>query len=254
MPLLAPPPEARFWGSGPEAGAWFRLFGAPLDLTGSGRLGTGEGPPAVRRASHNIESYSPRLDGDLFDAGLADLFKLFVAWEVYRQAFPRGSAAQSFAGALLVATLAGLAAFYFLGGAHDTNFFVAIGLNASFAVTIWILGVLALVQYYHIALSTNLWGIALGLGLFSASSIVNYSTLGLNQQALPVFGFIRGTSFLTGLLIWTSCLWSFRPAPALTAPPPPDAPPFPPPLEAGAAAVRRALRLKPGPAPDSKEN
>jgi len=37
MPLLVPPPEARFWGSGAEQGARFFLFGAPLDLTGSGR-------------------------------------------------------------------------------------------------------------------------------------------------------------------------------------------------------------------------
>src|SRR5215218_6647299 len=79
MPLLAAPPEARFWGSGADHDARFCLFGAPLDLTGSGRLGTGKAPPAVRRASHNIESYSPRLDGDLFDAGLADLGDLDLA-------------------------------------------------------------------------------------------------------------------------------------------------------------------------------
>src|SRR3954451_13052631 len=82
MPLLAPPPEARFWGSGPpeaDDSARFCLFGAPLDLTGSGRLGTGQAPPAVRRASHNIESYSPRLDGDLFDARFADLGDLDLA-------------------------------------------------------------------------------------------------------------------------------------------------------------------------------
>src|SRR4051812_2446045 len=79
MPLLPPAPEARFWGSGPVPDARFHLFGAPLDLTGSGRLGTGQAPPAVRRASHNIESYSPRLDGDLFDAGLVDLGDLDLA-------------------------------------------------------------------------------------------------------------------------------------------------------------------------------
>jgi len=73
MALLRPPSEARFWGSVDEPGARFCLFGAPLDLTGSGRLGTGKAPPAVRRASHNIESYSPVLDADLFDAGLCDL-------------------------------------------------------------------------------------------------------------------------------------------------------------------------------------
>ena len=73
MPLLPSPPEARFWGSDAEQGARFLLFGAPLDLTGSGRLGTGQAPPAVRRASHNIESYSPRQNADLADCGLADL-------------------------------------------------------------------------------------------------------------------------------------------------------------------------------------
>jgi agmatinase len=73
MPLLPTPPEARFWGSGDEHGARFFLYGAPLDLTGSGRLGTGQAPPAVRRASHNLESYSPRQNADLADCALADL-------------------------------------------------------------------------------------------------------------------------------------------------------------------------------------
>jgi len=79
MPLLVPPSEDRFWGSSEDHVARFFLFGAPLDLTGSGRLGTGKAPPAVRRASHNIESYSPKLDGDLFEAGLADLGDLKLA-------------------------------------------------------------------------------------------------------------------------------------------------------------------------------
>src|SRR5437762_8032023 len=79
MPLLQAAPEARFWGSVPGNGARFCLFGAPLDLTGSGRLGTGQAPPAVRRASHNIESYSPLQDADLVDAGLVDLGDLDLA-------------------------------------------------------------------------------------------------------------------------------------------------------------------------------
>jgi agmatinase len=79
MPLITPSSEARFWGSGDSPRARFLLFGAPLDLTGSGRLGTGQAPPAVRKASHNIESYSPILDADLFDAGLCDLGDLDLA-------------------------------------------------------------------------------------------------------------------------------------------------------------------------------
>jgi agmatinase len=78
MATLTPPADP-FWGSGPAEGARFFLFGAPLDLTGSGRLGTGAAPPAVRWASGNIESYSPILDGDLFDVGLHDLGDLDLA-------------------------------------------------------------------------------------------------------------------------------------------------------------------------------
>ena len=67
------PPADPFWASGPAEGARFFLFGAPLDLTASGRPGTAGGPATVRQASHNIESYSPALDGDRFDARLCDL-------------------------------------------------------------------------------------------------------------------------------------------------------------------------------------
>ncbi len=66
-------PSGPFWGSRPGDGARLLLFGAPLDLTGSGLRGTAQGPIAIRQASHNIESYSPQLEGDLFEAGLADL-------------------------------------------------------------------------------------------------------------------------------------------------------------------------------------
>lgn len=189
-----------------------------------------------------------------YSNNLSDVLKILSAWEVYRRAFQPGSAAQRFAGALLAFTLLGLAAFYSLAGAHDTNFFVAIGLNANFAVSIWILGVLALLQYYRIPISRNLWGIAFGLGLFSATAIVNYSTLGLNEQAFPVFGFIRAGSFVGSLLIWTTSLWSYWPAQVL----PPSTNPVhsvrsQSPLQAATDNVGRALGLKPGP-PDSRKD
>ncbi|MFN8522147.1 MAG: agmatinase [Chloroflexota bacterium] len=66
------PPSAAFWGSQPGTDGRAHLLGAPLDLTGSGRLGTGAAPPAIRRASHNIESYSPVLHADLAHAALND--------------------------------------------------------------------------------------------------------------------------------------------------------------------------------------
>jgi hypothetical protein len=176
-------------------------------------------------------------------SNFSDVLKLLVAWEVFRKVFQPGSPAQRFTGGLLVGTLAGLSAFYSLGGAHDTLFFVAVGLNFAFVVTVWILGVLALAQYYGVWLGRNLWGIAMGLGLFSAIAVVNLSTLGLNDKAFPVVAFVRPASFVLSVLIWTWCLWSYRPAPRLS----PAASPWDSsrlrgePLEAAAQAVGRVL-------------
>jgi hypothetical protein len=176
---------------------------------------------------------------------VSDILKLLVAWEIYRKVFQPGSAAQRFAGSLLAGTLVLLSAFYSLGRAHETNFFVAVGLNASFAVAVWIIGVLVLVQYYRIPMSRNVWGIALGLGLFSATAIVNYSTLGLNEKAFPVYGYVRAISFVTSLFVWTWSLWSYRPLPRITPPAPPAASTGSrEPLEATAEAVGQALGLR----------
>lgn len=84
-PAWARPSVLPFWGSLASATvasaepARLFLFGAPLDLTASGRPGTAEGPSGLRRASHNLESYSPVLGGDLFEAGLDDVGDLDLA-------------------------------------------------------------------------------------------------------------------------------------------------------------------------------
>ncbi len=48
------------------------LFGAPLDATESFKSGTAEAPTRIRAVSDVLESYSPVLDRDLDDIGLAD--------------------------------------------------------------------------------------------------------------------------------------------------------------------------------------
>lgn len=65
-------PDVPFWGSIGDEPSRFVLVGAPLDLTGSGRRGTREGPAAIRGASHHVESYSPDQDVDLHECRLAD--------------------------------------------------------------------------------------------------------------------------------------------------------------------------------------
>ncbi len=49
------------------------LFGAPYDGTTSYRPGTRFGPPAIRRESYGLETYSPQQDADLEGAPVHDL-------------------------------------------------------------------------------------------------------------------------------------------------------------------------------------
>jgi hypothetical protein len=180
-----------------------------------------------------------------YSSTLSDVLKFVVAWEVYRNAFQAGSAAQRFAGALLVAVLTGLAVFYFVGGAHDTNFWVAVGLNLTFTVTVWMFGVLALGQYYRIPLGRNVWGIALGIGIYLSTAVVNLSMLGLDDRAFPLGTQVRRLSFSASVAIWIWALWSYRP-PSTTLPPasPPGSRSSIGLVETTADAMARALGMR----------
>jgi agmatinase len=71
MPLT--PARPRFLGARPEtAGADVVLYGIPFEGRVNQRKGAFQGPGEIRRASDLIETYAPRLDGDLAELALAD--------------------------------------------------------------------------------------------------------------------------------------------------------------------------------------
>ncbi|NHI92558.1 MAG: agmatinase [Candidatus Lokiarchaeota archaeon] len=55
------------------SGAKFVILGIPLDLTSTFRMGTKEGPDAIRFASQNLESYDIFYDFDIEELKLCDL-------------------------------------------------------------------------------------------------------------------------------------------------------------------------------------
>lgn len=64
-----PPPDADFFGvDTPLAEARFQLIPVPWEATVSYRLGTADGPEAIRRASHQIDLLDPHF-GDLSELG-----------------------------------------------------------------------------------------------------------------------------------------------------------------------------------------
>ncbi len=72
MPTANPAPTMLAVQS-PYRDAKIVLFGAPYDGTTSYRPGTRFGPPAIRRESYGLETYSPQQDADLEGAPVHDL-------------------------------------------------------------------------------------------------------------------------------------------------------------------------------------
>jgi agmatinase len=113
MPLT--PARPRFLGARPEtAGADVVLYGIPFEGRVNQRKGAFQGPGEIRRASDLIETYAPRLDGDLAELALAD------AGDVQVPDLPPRDALQAVAGELRQALMP-TQRWALLGGDHTTT-------------------------------------------------------------------------------------------------------------------------------------
>jgi len=113
MPLI--PARPRFLGARPDAaGAAVVLYGIPFEGRVNQRKGAFQGPGEIRRASDLIETYAPRLDGDLADLALAD------AGDVQVPDLPPREALQAVASELRQA-LTPTQRWALLGGDHTTT-------------------------------------------------------------------------------------------------------------------------------------
>jgi agmatinase len=113
MPLT--PARPRFLGARPEtAGADVVLYGIPFEGRVNQRKGAFQGPGEIRRASDLIETYAPRLDGDLAELALAD------AGDVQVPDLPPRDALQAVASELRQALMP-TQRWALLGGDHTTT-------------------------------------------------------------------------------------------------------------------------------------
>lgn len=143
----------------------------------------------------------------------AVLLRFGVAWEVFHHIFTRASVIREIAGRVLVVLLVALAAaFYFLSnppGSLISDLERKVGL----AVATWLVVVLLLAHYYGVSVGLNIWGMAVGMGLFISVSIANFATFDLIESFLPFWQFVSPFSFLAMMLIWSWTLWSYAPEP-----------------------------------------
>jgi len=143
----------------------------------------------------------------------AVLLRFCVAWEVYRNIFSPESAVREIAGRALVAVMVIIAAAFYLFSSQPGGFFPDLERKAGLAVVAWLAVLLPVARYYGVPISLNIWGMAVGMGLFTSVSIANFATFDTIPSFLPYWRLVSPFSFLAMMLIWTWTLWSYAPEP-----------------------------------------
>jgi hypothetical protein len=141
----------------------------------------------------------------------------FITWEVFRRAFPHALGIRRMVGVvllivcLLVLCLAG----YARGDktARVSSVLSDLERYASLFQTIVLLLILSAAQYYRVRLGRNIWGTAVGFGIFVSFSAANFSAFQLWLFFLPFWQLLRPLSFVIMLAIWTWALWRYAPNP-----------------------------------------
>jgi hypothetical protein len=79
-----------------------------------------------------------------------------------------------------------------------------------------ILAILLFARYYNLHLGRNLWGVAIGFGLFSSFSIVNFALIDLVPSFFRYSQLLTPFGFVSMLGVWTWAMWTYSPNQAVT--------------------------------------
>jgi len=147
------------------------------------------------------------------------VLRFFIIWEIFRLTFPKssGSASAINKGLLLFSLASALiSAFWgYMTYAEFHSVYTALERSFSFVQAVITLGMLLVAGYYGLQLGRNLWGIAVGFGVFASmlaanNAIVDY----LKHSFLPYF-YVTPLSFVVMLGMWTWATWVQAPNPRI---------------------------------------
>lgn len=152
-------------------------------------------------------------------AAVAASLRFLVVWEVFRQSFSPWQHVRRLIAQAATFLLAGLAVTVMLGNERLAVFYKAdsffpdlerkLGLiQASLLILC-----LCLARYYAVPLGRNVWGMAVGLGIYLSIAVMNFSALELEGSFLPFWRYIRPFSFIGMAAMWAWALWSYAPNP-----------------------------------------
>lgn len=147
--------------------------------------------------------------------------RYLIIWEVFRHAFPKGSALYQLLGrtfriffvALVVLSLALFWSYVTYAQTHPV--WAALGRSFSFTQALMILVILLAARYYGIHLGRRLQLIAIAFGAWASISTVNDALIDVTRSFLPYWRVVLPLSFVAMLAIWNWALWKESPLPQI---------------------------------------
>ncbi len=154
---------------------------------------------------------------DLIGVGLWAL----IAWGIFRHSFRRGSSLRVVVGAVslaLVVAITGLLVFLpSHGGPPRLVSYLTVNFEryACLVMAPLVLWLIAAARYYRIPLGRNVWGMAVGFGLFLSLGAINAAVYLLGGSSWILSSLSTPAAFVLQMLIWTWAFWRYAPNPDL---------------------------------------
>jgi hypothetical protein len=140
-----------------------------------------------------------------------------VIWEVFRHVFLKSSVLHEIAVRGIMHGVLGMIVFLVAISWGAKNYetshsiFFASGRTLGFIQASLILAILFLARYYNLHLGRNIWGIAVGFGLFCSFSIFNYALIDLLPSFFPYWELLTPFGVVSMLGMWTWAIWDYSP-------------------------------------------
>ena len=157
-----------------------------------------------------------------YGEGINVLLRFFVIWEVFRHLFLKSSVLHEIVSRGFMFGVLGMVVFLaaISWGAENyktsQSVYFASERTLGFCEAFLILAILHLARYYNLHLGRNLWGVAVGLGLFSSFSIVNYALIDLVPSFFRYWQLLTPLGFVSMLGVWTWAIWNYSPNQVVT--------------------------------------
>lgn len=148
---------------------------------------------------------------------IALLLRFLVVWEVFRQIFPARSPLYRLVskGSLFV-QLALLPSFIALSGNLTTfrlykSLYPVLEQGLSLVQAILVAVPLLAAKYYGVSLGRNVWGLAIGFGMYVSVCALNFATFQLKASFVPYWRFLVPATFVGMVAMWTWAFWIYAP-------------------------------------------